>query len=135
MLPTIDNAIVRPSLNNITNRLPLSDRPLSRDDGEGDVGGELWGAVDALGGGDEVGGGGLIDAGNIFLRVAVDDGEPGGLHLHHDAMAFEKYMVVIAQGNVPLLGAVGFEGLRMLVAVQEATAANFHGDGQFISIE
>ena len=99
------------------------------------MGGQLGGAVDALGGGDEVGGGGLIDAGDIFLWVAVDDGEPGGLHLHHDAMALEKYVVVIAQGNVPLLGAVGFEGLRMLVAMQEAAAANFHGDGQLISIE
>ena len=99
------------------------------------MGGEFGGAVDALVGGDEVGGGGLIDAGDIFLRVAVDDREPGRLHLHHDAMAFEKYVIVIAQGNVPLRGMVGFEGLRMLVAMEEATAADFHGDGQFISIE
>ena len=81
------------------------------------MGRQLWRAVDALGGGDEVGGGGLIDAWNKFLRVAIDDGEPGGLHLHHDAMSLEKYVIVIAQGNVPLLGMVGLEGLRMLIAM------------------
>lgn len=108
---------------------------LSRDNGEHYVGRHFGGAVDALGCGDEVGGGGLIDAGDIFLRVAVDDGEPGGLHLQHDAMSLEKYVIVIAQGNVPVVGMVGFEGLRMLVAMQETTAADFYGDGQFISVE
>ena len=86
-------------------------------------------------GGDVVSGGGLVDAGDIFLRVAVDDGEPSRLHLHHDAMAFEKYVIVIAEGNVPLLGMVGFEGLRMLVAMEKAAAADFHGDRQFVSVE
>lgn len=99
------------------------------------MGRQLWRAVDALGGWDEVGGGGLIDARGIFLRVPIDDREPGGLHLHHDAVSFEKYVVVIAQGNVPLLGMVGFEGLRMLVTMEEAAAADFHRDGQLISVE
>ena len=35
----------------------------------------------------------LKNVGNEFLRVAVDNGKPGALHLHHDAMAFLEHMV------------------------------------------
>ena len=56
------------------------------DDGEGDVGGEGGGAVDALDGFDVVGGAGLEDVGDELLGVAVDEGEPGGLDLHHHAV-------------------------------------------------
>ena len=41
-------------------------------DGEDYVGGELRVGVDALGGFYEIGGGGLVDAGDKFLGVAID---------------------------------------------------------------
>lgn len=57
------------------------------------------GAIDALGCFDEIGLGGGIDARGEFLRVAVDDGEPCGLYLNHDAVALEKDVVAVAQGD------------------------------------
>ena len=43
----------------------------------------------------------LIDAGHELLRIAVDHRKPGRLNLHHDAMALQKDMIVIAQRDVP----------------------------------
>src|SRR5262249_48578392 len=46
--------------------------------------------VDPVGGGLEVGVPGLEDVRHVLLRVAVDDGEPGALHLGHDAVALQE---------------------------------------------
>ena len=51
------------------------------------------GAINALGGLLVVGLLRLKNIGNEFLRVAVNDGKPGALHLHHDAVAFLEDVV------------------------------------------
>ena len=40
--------------------------------------------------------------GNELLRVSIVEREPGGLDLDHHAVAFQKDMIVIAQGDIPL---------------------------------
>jgi len=54
-------------------------------------------AVDALRGADVITGSSVINTRHEFLRVAVNQRKPGGLHLHHDAVAFEKDMIAVSQ--------------------------------------
>ena len=74
------------------------------------MGREGGGAVDALGGFEVVGGAGLEDGGDELLGVAVDEGEPGGLDLDHEAVAFEDDVVAIAEGDGQFDGGVRGEG-------------------------
>ena len=99
------------------------------------MGRELRGAVDALSGFCEVGLGGLVDAGDEFLWVAIDEWKPGGLDLHHDAMALQEDVIAIAQRNLPFCGFVGFQRSGMFETLQVAAAENFHGDGELVAIE
>ena len=79
----------------------------SRHEWEFEVRGQRGGAIDALGGFDEIGLGGGVDAGGELLRVAVDDGEPGGLHLDHDAVTLKENVVAITERDGEERGLVG----------------------------
>src|SRR5580700_9466908 len=92
------------------------------------------GAVDALRGFDEICGFGLVNAGDEFLRVAVDHGKPRGLNLDHHAVTFQEDVVVVAQRDFPFCGLVGGERVRFFVILEIAAAAHFHGDGEFVAV-
>src|SRR5438067_290243 len=62
-----------------------------------DVRGEPRRAPDALPGDLEVGVLRLEDVRHILLRVAVDQWEPGALHLHHDLVPLAETVVVAVQ--------------------------------------
>ena len=57
------------------------------------------------------------------------------MDLDHDAMAFEKDVVAIAERDGKERGRVWFERRGVFVAFVEAAAADFHGDGEFIAVE
>ena len=53
---------------------------------------------------------GLENVFHVFLRVAVDDGEPGALHLHHDLVPLAEIVigpVQVDRDSVASLGASG----------------------------
>src|SRR6266436_6439264 len=77
----------------------------------------------------------VVNAWNKFLRIAIDQWEPRGLHLDHNAMSFEENMVVAAQRDREFFGMIWCEGLRMFVAAIVASAADFHCDWQFVSVK
>ncbi len=72
-----------------------------------EVGGVLGGAVDADGFGLVGGLRGGHDVGDEGLRVAVVEGEPGGLDFDHDAMAFEEGVVDGVEAVAEFGGGVG----------------------------
>jgi len=51
-----------------------------------------------------------------LLRVAVHEWKPRALNLHHDAMALQEDMVMIAQRHVPFRRLVESERLRLFIA-------------------
>ena len=83
------------------------------------------GVIDAFGGLLEVGGLGVVDAGDELLRVQVDEREPGALHLDHDAMTGAESVIHVRHligdpGNF-----VGLEGFGLVITIAEAAAKNF----------
>ena len=95
------------------------------------MGGGGGGVVDALGGFDEVGGGGLGDGGE-GLGVEVGEGEPGALDLDHDAVAAEEGVAGV--GHVVVEGGdlVGLEGLGGGEGVAKAGTHGFAADEQLV---
>lgn len=93
------------------------------------------GAIHFLDGDDVVASFCHVNARHEFLRVAIDHRKPCRLHLHHDAVAFEKHVVVVAQRKGELRRLAGFERRGMFVALVIASAPDFHSDGQFIAVE
>src|SRR5882757_6834423 len=67
-----------------------------------DIAGVIRCVIDALLGFLVVGGFGEHDVGDEGLRIAVVEREPGGLYLHHDAVAGQEY--VIRGGQIELIG-------------------------------
>ena len=84
------------------------------------VRGHAWSAEYALGCWNIIGCCRLVNTGYEFLRIAVDDREPRGLYLHHQAVAFKKSIIVIAQRNFPPLWLDSLAGLGLLVAVEDS---------------
>src|ERR1700741_822551 len=74
----------------------ISVRSDSRHDRKNQAGRKTPARINALSSGAEVAGLRPIDAGDKLLRIAVDHREPGGLHLNHEAMTLEEYVIVIA---------------------------------------
>src|SRR5258707_14000832 len=68
-----------------------------------------------------------VNTGHEFLRIAVYDREPGGLYLHHQAVAFKKSIIVITERNFPPLWLIRFQGRGLLVAVKIEPAAYLDG--------
>ncbi len=44
-------------------------------------------------------------------------------------------MVVVAERDAPLSGLICCEGVRVFETFQVAATANFHGDGQFVTVQ
>src|SRR5882757_10228471 len=90
------------------------------------VRGHAWSAEYALGCWNIIGCCRLVNTGHEFLRIAIDDREPRGLYLHHQSVALEKSIIVIAQRYLPLLWMIRLEGRGLLVAVKIAAATYLH---------
>src|SRR3984885_8070505 len=82
--------------------------------------------VDSLGCGNVIRSRCLVDVWHELLGIAIDHWKPCGLNLHHDAVTFDKDVVVIAQWDGPFCWLVRSERLRRFVAGEIASAANFH---------
>src|SRR5256885_14830124 len=91
--------------------------------------------VDALRGSDEVVRRRVVDAWHEFLRVAIDQREPGGLDLDHQAMALEKYVIVAAERDREHRRLIRDERLRMLVTGIVASAPDLHRDRQLVAVQ
>src|SRR5450631_986116 len=96
---------------------------------------QIWRAVYSLRRWHKISSRGLVDARHKLLRIAVDHREPRRLHLHHDAVALQKDVIVVAQRDAPLSRLVRRKRRRLLVAREIATAAYFHRDRQFVAIQ
>src|SRR5579864_5396618 len=59
---------------------------------------------------------GLKNVGHIFLRVAVDQREPGAVDLHHDAVAFPEAVMVPVQVDGVFVHFFGDDRLGLLEA-------------------
>ena len=88
----------------------------------------LTGAEDSLGGGFEIGFLRLEDIWDVTLGIPVDYGEPGALDLHHDAVSFQKNVVVAGKGDLIVLDGVGGHRLGFLKAVPVAATQDVAGD-------
>src|SRR5580704_6119686 len=65
------------------------------------------------------------DVGYKFLRIAVDDREPGALDLHHDAMALFENVIRGVQINRERRDRVWRDGFWFFEGFAEAPAENF----------
>jgi hypothetical protein len=103
------------------------------DDGEFDGAGLGGGVVDALGGFLVVGGLGPEDVGDEGLGVAVVEGEPTGLDLHHDAVAGEEDVVGGGQIEAVGEGLVGGDGFGGGETLAVAAAEDVGGDHELVA--
>ena len=74
---------------------------ISADHRQHDIGRHRWRRIDSLRGLDEILFRRLINTGNEFLRIPVNDRKPGGLDLHHYAMSLAEHVVMVAKEDVP----------------------------------
>src|SRR5436309_15833281 len=81
---------------------------------------EAFRAINALGGFLVVRFLGCKNVRDEFLRVAVDEGNPGTLHLNHDAVAFLEHMVRGVQIDLERRDHAGRDRLRRFEGVAEA---------------
>ena len=65
------------------------------------MGRHSWRAINPLRGLDEILFRRLIDTRNVFLRVPVNQREPGGLDLHHNAMTSSEHVIAVPQRDLP----------------------------------
>ena len=83
------------------------------------------GAVDAMGCRPEIGFLGFKDVRHKDLRIAVNDGEPGALHLDHHAMPFQKAVVLCVQAEGVLKDRVWRDRRRPFEAGTVASSKHF----------
>src|SRR5512133_3660159 len=93
------------------------------------------GVVDALGGGAVVAGFGEEDVGHEGLGVAVIEGEPAGLHLHHDAVARQEHVVGRGQGEAVDQGFVRLQGLGRLRAFAVAASEDVRRHHELVAAQ
>src|ERR1700733_6114579 len=94
-----------------------------------------WGMPDFLLGFLVVAGFGPEDIRDEGLRVPVVEREPAGLHLHHDAMAWQEDMVRRGQQEFVFERRVGRNGMRDREALTVAAAEDVRRDHQLVAAE
>src|SRR5258708_29443210 len=98
-----------------------------RKNGDLDAGGGAFGAIDALRGLLEVAVLGFENIGHKFLGVAIVEGKPGALNLHHDAMALFEDVVRGVEVDGEGRDFVRSDWLVFFERVAEAPAEDFVG--------
>ena len=73
------------------------------------------------------------DAGDVLLRVAVVEGEPARLHLHHDPMPRAEDVVRVGQGEAVGERLVGDEGPGRFQALPVAAAEDVGRDHELVA--
>src|SRR5262249_28086266 len=68
------------------------------------------------------------------LGIAINDGKPGALDLHHEAMAFPENMVLGVEVDGIFLDFVWDDGFGLFEAFAEAAAENIVGDHKGIAL-
>src|SRR5713226_3291149 len=97
---------------------------------ESDLAGRM---VDALGGFAIVGGLGPENVGNESLRIAVVEGEPARLNLHHDAVAAQEHVIRRGEREAIEQRLVRREGLWRFKTLAIAAAENISGDHELVA--
>jgi len=104
-----------------------------RDQWEFDEGGLAGGVVDALGGFAKIGGLGPKGVRDESLRIAIVEREPGGLDLHHDAVAGQKNVIGGGEREAVEERLVWREGFRRFETFAVVAAKNVGGDHELIA--
>src|SRR5579863_6163210 len=99
---------------------------------DGDAGGQLCRAVDPLGSFLKIRRLCFIDF-HEFLRVAVHQGEPRALDLHHNAMAATKGLEDIEKLEFHLVWLAGLKWHGVLEALAELTAEGLASHKLFVT--
>jgi len=105
-----------------------------RDDGQADEAGCAGGAPDALRGLLVVGGLGVEDVRDEGLRVAVVEGEEGGLDLDHDAVSGLEDVVDLRETEFVEQRLVGLHGFGFFEAGAVAATEDVERDGELVAL-
>ncbi len=75
----------------------------------------------------------FVNVGNVLLRISIHEGKPGALDLNHDPVTALNVWRTSCSGRSTWVTSLGYERLRLLVAVPKATSNDLAPNHHLVS--